>query len=49
MSTEMKVRLASQARDDFGLPTVLAALGLPRSTWYYHQRQAEGQLYGQAP
>lgn len=39
MTTEDKVKLASQARHDFGLPTVLAALELPRSTWYYHQRE----------
>jgi transposase InsO family protein len=38
MTTEVKVQLASQARGDFGLPAVLAALGLPRSTWYYHQQ-----------
>jgi len=38
MSTEQKVALASQAKANYGLPAVLAAVELPRSTWYYHQR-----------
>jgi hypothetical protein len=38
MSTEEKVALAETTKDDFGLPAVLAALELPRSTWYYHQK-----------
>lgn len=31
--------MARQAEGEYGLPAVLAALELPRSTWYYHQRQ----------
>jgi putative transposase len=37
MSTEQKVALASETHDDYDLPAVLAALQLPRSTWYYHK------------
>jgi putative transposase len=37
MSTEQKVALASEAYEDYSLPTVLAAVQLPRSTWYYHK------------
>lgn len=37
MSTEQKVTLASEAYKGYSLPTVLAALQLPRSTWYYHK------------
>jgi putative transposase len=37
MSTEQKVALASETYEDFSLATVLAALQLPRSTWYYHK------------
>jgi putative transposase len=39
MNTEEKVSLAYQAQDEHGLSSVLAALQLPRSTWYYHQNQ----------
>ena len=38
MSTEEKVALAETTKDYFSLPAVLAALELPRSTWYYHQK-----------
>ena len=38
MSTEQKVALASQAKANYGLPAVLAAVEFPRSTWYYHRR-----------
>jgi transposase InsO family protein len=38
MSSEEKVALAETTKDNFGLPAVLAALELPRSTWYYHQK-----------
>lgn len=37
MSIDQKVALASEAYEDYSLPTVLAALQLPRSTWYYHK------------
>ncbi|MEA1978414.1 MAG: IS3 family transposase, partial [Chloroflexota bacterium] len=46
MSSEEKVALAETTKDDYGLPAVfpqghrddVAALELPRSTWYYHQK-----------
>ena len=38
MSSEEKVALAETTKDNFGLPAVLAALELPHSTWYYHQK-----------
>jgi len=37
MKTEQKVTLAGEAHASYGLPSVLAALELPRATWYYHQ------------
>ena len=37
MSTEEKVSLVREVQDDHGLSSALAALQLPRSTWYYHQ------------
>ncbi|MCL4465469.1 MAG: hypothetical protein M1389_05475, partial [Chloroflexi bacterium] len=37
MSSERKVELAGRARCAFSLPSALAALELPRSTWHYHQ------------
>jgi len=37
MKTEQKVTLASEAYKGYSFPTVLAALQLPRSTWYYHK------------
>lgn len=39
MSTEQKVALVQTRNQSYGLPAVLAALELPRSTWHYHQRQ----------
>jgi transposase InsO family protein len=41
MSNEEKVALAETTKDEYGLPAVLAALGLPRSTWYYHQKHVK--------
>ena len=49
MSNEEKVALAETTKDDYGLPTVfpqghrddVAALELPRSTWYYHQKHVK--------
>jgi hypothetical protein len=38
MSTEQKVSLADQAKSEYDLYTVLAAVELPRSTWYYQQK-----------
>ena len=37
MSTEEKVSLVREVQDEHGLSSALAALQLPRSTWYYHQ------------
>jgi transposase InsO family protein len=37
MSTEEKVSLVHQVQEEHGLSSALAALQLPRSTWYYHQ------------
>ena len=37
MTSEKKMELAREAKGAYALPTVLAALELPRSTWYYHQ------------
>ena len=39
MSTEEKVSLARQVQDEHGLSSALAALQLPRSTWYYRRNQ----------
>ena len=39
MSTEQKVALVRNRGECCGLPAVLAALELPRSTWHYHQRR----------
>ena len=39
MSTEQKVALVQKRSQPYGLPAVLAALELPRSTWHYHQRR----------
>ncbi len=41
MSNEEKVALAETTKCDYGLPAVLAALELPRSTWYYHQKHVK--------
>jgi hypothetical protein len=38
MSNKEKVALAETTKDDYSLPAVLAAIELPRSTWYYHQK-----------
>ncbi len=39
MSTEKKVELVSSVKDEYGLAPALRALELPRSNWYYHQKQ----------
>ena len=39
MSTEQKVTLVRQAQGEHTLSSVLEALELPRSTWYYHRNQ----------
>ncbi len=38
MTTEQKVTLVETAKDTYGLNLALATIGLPKSTWYYHQK-----------
>lgn len=46
MSNREKVALAQEAKGIYGLPPVLAALELPRSSWYYNvERQSYTQKY----
>jgi hypothetical protein len=37
MSTEEKVDLVASVKDNYNLASALAAVGLPKSTWYYHR------------
>lgn len=48
MSTEEKVGFVRSARSVFGLMLALKAVGLSRSTWYYHEvyRRSYGEKYG---
>lgn len=39
MTTEHKVALVKSAQDTYGLNLVLDTVELPKSTWYYHQKQ----------
>jgi putative transposase len=39
MTTEEKVALVADARAEYGLAPALAAVELPKSTWYYHQNE----------
>ncbi len=39
MTSEQKVTLVETAKETYGLNLTLAAIGLPKSTWYYHQKQ----------
>jgi len=39
MTTAAKVACVTEVQADFGLAPALAALDLPRATWYYQQRQ----------
>jgi putative transposase len=39
MTTEEKVALVETTKDTHGLNQSLAAIGLPKSTWYYHQNE----------
>ena len=39
MSTVQKVELAASVVGEYSLSSALAALELPKSTWYDHQRQ----------
>jgi putative transposase len=38
MTSEQKVTLVETAKDTYGLNLALAAMDLPKSTWYYHQK-----------
>jgi putative transposase len=39
MTSEQKVALVEAAKDTYGLNLALAAIDLPKSTWYYHQKR----------
>jgi hypothetical protein len=39
MSTEQKVALVEEAQQAYGLNRASVAVGLPKSSWYYHQKQ----------
>jgi putative transposase len=39
MSTARKVEMVAAVVGEYSLSSALAALGLPKSTWFYHQRQ----------
>jgi hypothetical protein len=39
MTTEQKVELVTAVQEAYGLGPALQALELPRSTWYYHQKE----------
>lgn len=39
MSSEEKVALVAGVQESYGLAPALAAVRLPKSTWYYHQRR----------
>jgi transposase InsO family protein len=39
MSAEKKVELILSVKDEYSLAPALSALDLPRSTWYYHEKQ----------
>jgi len=37
MSTATKLKLVAAVRDEYDLKAALAAIDLPKSTWYYHR------------
>lgn len=41
MSTQQKVELVEEAKEQHGLNQTLQAVGLPKSTWYYWQNQKQ--------
>lgn len=47
MTLEQKVALMETVKDTYGLNLALATVGLPKSTWYYHQKHkiAYGEKY----
>lgn len=48
MSSTEKVERVASVRDEYGLTPALAAVELPKSTWYYHQNEkvSYAQKYG---
>ena len=38
MTSEQKVALVKSVKDRYGLNLALVTVGLPKSTWYYHQK-----------
>jgi putative transposase len=38
MTADQKVTLVEDAKNAYGLNLALAAIDLPKSTWYYHQK-----------
>jgi transposase InsO family protein len=41
MSTTTKLELVAAVQDEYDLKAALAAIELPKSTWYYHQHQSK--------
>jgi putative transposase len=41
LSTEDKVRLVSEVKQEYGLNMVLEAIDLPKSTWYYRKKNKQ--------
>ncbi len=39
MTTEQRVELVAEVREEYGLAPALKAVELPKSTWYYHQKE----------
>jgi len=39
MTTEQRVDLVAEVREEYGLALALQAVELPKSTWYYHQQE----------
>jgi len=38
MTPQQKVVLVESAKDRYGLNVALTTVGLPKSTWYYHEK-----------
>ena len=41
MSTEDKIRLVSEVKQEYGLNMALSAIDLPKSTWYYRKKNKQ--------
>jgi putative transposase len=41
MSTEQKIELVAEVREEYGLNQTLGGVGLAKSTWYYWQRERQ--------